>query len=1009
MAAGLPKSLVPIFVAAAIDTKTDPRLVAAGTLLELENMYLLRTGELRLRNGFAALAEAIPVTRTRDNLFAMPGGVIGAISTGSLAPEPAHVRNLQKYIPPGSGVPAGWQYAARKNAFPFPSASATISGIASESSFAISNSIPDLVDGSVAVANGIQLTSWVELATGNMNYTIQKLAGGQSLDGGSLVVASNGRPPICCNGGNGYLCLFYLDTAGTPSLQALNFSSGIYAGASTIVLTGVSAAQPWFDVKPIPGGNLIAVAYRASGGGVSCLVYDPSTQAVTVGPVNTAAADASFCLGWMDNPGGGSVWLATAGATAGVIVRSITAATMAVNGTRAIDATATSNVRQITGHITGPGTYKVLWEVVGSPTYNSFVNLGSWNGSAAASAPLASSFGLYSRTFLANDGLYYFIGAYDSALQPAYSVIGVDVYDPSFPRIFSSACQIFPATGGGRRASQASLANVAAGISGSLVPLARKQQLTTATGIVTGLRGMTMAEVIISSRYYRPRELGGTFFLPGGIVQRDDGVTVEAATVPFFLETPTLASSATGSMTASGSYTYRLVLKRIDATGRITRSAGSIAAPITLGAGDGRVTATFQNPRLLPADWETYYVELYRAGPAAAGAVNFNKIGEAIPPLFSASDTVTFVDSMSDVNAALGEILYSTGNILENFEPPACNLLEVNGGRVWIVSAEDPTILWFSKEYKPGAGIGFNPTLTIRVTGDGYGAITALAAMDGRLVVFKSSAIYVISGDGPTDAGQGSFNPPQAVSLSVGTILPGSVVHTPDGIMFQAAAGIYLLDRGLGLTYIGKPVEKYTLAAGVVDASLVTGQTQARFVMASGRCLVYDYDKKCWSTFTLRVDASTIVACADIPSGWCYARADGVVMQETPGVFADVNTTSTAIIPRIGFPNLDLAGINGYQRVYGIQVLGEYVGDHVLEATVVYDYGRFTEPTRSKVVTAAQPYQYEIKLAAQKCSSFQLTLSASQAAGSGGFRLSGISVEVGLKKGSQIGYRNRTT
>ena len=81
--------------------------------------------------------------------------------------------------------------------------------------------------------------------------------------------------------------------------------------------------------------------------------------------------------------------------------------------------------------------------------------------------------------------------------------------------------------------------------------------------------------------------------------------------------------------------------------------------------------------------------------------------------------------------------------------------------------------------------------------------------MDGRLVVFKRAVIQAITGAGPNDLGQGAFNPPQAASTAIGTSIPGSVVAMPDGIMFQSSKGIWLLDRGLGLTYVGAPVEQY--------------------------------------------------------------------------------------------------------------------------------------------------------------------------------------------------------
>ena len=82
MGAGLQKTLVPVFNAGGIDTKSDPRLVPAsgpGSLLELENMYMLRNGELRLRNGFTKLAASRAIN-SADNLFVTAQGGLGTVA-----------------------------------------------------------------------------------------------------------------------------------------------------------------------------------------------------------------------------------------------------------------------------------------------------------------------------------------------------------------------------------------------------------------------------------------------------------------------------------------------------------------------------------------------------------------------------------------------------------------------------------------------------------------------------------------------------------------------------------------------------------------------------------------------------------------------------------------------------------------------------------------------------------------------------------------------------------------
>jgi hypothetical protein len=681
-------------------------------------------------------------------------------------------------------------------------------------------------------------------------------------------------------------------------------------------------------------------------------------------------------------------------------------AALAVTATLAIDATATANVNSVTGHITtGATTYKVIWDITATPAYNTRIRLGSVNAGVASVTTGMRSVGLLSRSFkLGQD--YHFLAAYESASQSTTFVLRQP--SNSGTNVLSVA-ELMNGNGGKRLVRNSVPTSVVALGSAFLAAVVRQTRTVAANGTFTSARTPVNVRMVVATPPTRPQELGGTMFVPGGHVLQITGGVQNVAVHPVYLEPPACVGAGGGSMTAGGVYQYCTVAVLLDAAGRVCRSAPSTPTSVTLGGGDGTCNLTIPSLRIYAgsANIRRLVLEVYRAGPAAAGNTTFNLVGSVANPDQNTTDTVAFADTMSDANAAAGELLYTSGNVLENLPPPSCSLLTTSGNRVWVVSSENPTELWPSKELKAGAGLGFHDRIKVRVDGDGYGAITALASMDGRVIAFKSTAVYVVSGDGPNDAGQGAFAAPQAVSLSVGTVLPGSVVSTPDGIMFQAAQGIYLLDRGLGLTYIGAGVEQYTLAASVVDASLVAGTTKVRFVMASGRMLTWDFFHKRWTTHQLRVGSSTVIGCADLPTGWVYARADGKVFQETPAVYSDVDGTSTAIVPRIGFPPLALANLNGFQRLSHVEVLGEYVGDHTLAVDFEYDYSGAVAETRTKAITAGA-YQYDIKPAQQKATAVKITLRTSvQAAGSGAFRLSGLTLWAAMKRGTGVPYTKR--
>jgi hypothetical protein len=75
------------------------------------------------------------------------------------------------------------------------------------------------------------------------------------------------------------------------------------------------------------------------------------------------------------------------------------------------------------------------------------------------------------------------------------------------------------------------------------------------------------------------------------------------------------------------------------------------------------------------------------------------------------------------------------------------------------------------------------------------GDITALKAMDDKLIIFKENAIFYLSGDGPNNLGQqDTFIEPQLISSDIGCSVKNSVVLTPAGIFFKSHKGIHLLE-----------------------------------------------------------------------------------------------------------------------------------------------------------------------------------------------------------------------
>jgi hypothetical protein len=1002
---------VPIVVSGGLDTKTNPKLVRPGAALQIDNMYQQRPGEWRVRNGMTTQASTGYSVASAPLLYQSPSGTgVSAVTRGL-----ANAAGTTAYAVPARfgplGAGSGWESASGSAGlrFPYPAYTARTDAL-------FSDLAADLFDGDLAAIGS--LTS-VTTKTSNQVKFFDRTTG-RAEDYTGII----GTPPITpprASATTAYLVSVSLSGAGPYSINIVTFSTaGVWASYVPASLAGVvAAAQPWFDVVQNPGTDVVSIAYRDTAGGVSVASVNASTGVVTIGPTNFPAIDASMCLGWMNwvDNSTALVTLATAGTVNGVRWYRFTTAALANTGSLTIDGTAVANVRQITGHWDAiAGTSVVLWEVTSATSrlYDKVLRgLGS-----GGTLTLAPSFALYSRTAKGADGRWYFVGAYDSTVQGSYTLLTVDDFVNAHGQNRSAPmCIAMAGEGGGRRAAQSSVTNVIASGSTFMAALPRNKRVTIAG--VSSQQGRVMQLATFSdmaSTGSRARELGGVTYVPGGLVYADDGQSCRPAVVPRYPEAPTLTPGNFGAtppwnMTPSKTYGYRLVIKRRDASGRIMRSAASVPVTVTLGPGDNGVTITYPNPYLA---WDDYAaldsMEFYRVGPIEDGKTLYNLV--STQALSGNTDTFSTADPTSDAVAATGEVAYFTGNVEENIAPPSCSLLEVNGGRVWTVNAEDPTELRYSKQSKAGTIPGFTPDFTLRIDGDGKGGITALGSMDGLLYVFKDGAIWAVGGEGPNDTGAGSFSPPQIVSRETGVPagLARSVVSTPDGLMFQSTRGIYLLDRGRGLTYIGSPVEAYTIANSVVDASTVRGTTQARFLMASGRCLVWDYQVKQWSTFILPVGGSTVTGCVDTAAGWYVVTADGKLRLEVAGATTD---DGTAIVPVISLPHLNFAGLSGYQRLYSLDILLDVVGNHVISVDAEYNYsGALTGSPKTKGLTTANPtaqVQYLPPDGAAKCTAMRPVITVNGNPVNGTFRLTGVTATVGIKSGTNISDGQRLT
>jgi hypothetical protein len=239
--------------------------------------------------------------------------------------------------------------------------------------------------------------------------------------------------------------------------------------------------------------------------------------------------------------------------------------------------------------------------------------------------------------------------------------------------------------------------------------------------------------------------------------------------------------------------------------------------------------------------------------------------------------------------------------------------------------------------------------------------------------------------------------------------------------MFQSSKGIYHINRALWVSYIGSDVEGLSVGQTITSAQLIPTTNQVRFTLDSGIALVFDYLMHQWSVFKpLNAVDSTIWN-----GTYCYLRPDGKVMQEAPGVYTD---NGSWIKLKIVTAWLAWNGLQGYQRVREMMILGGYASPAGLQVGVAYDYnpaitqtdyiaspitsvwgidsvwgGNPAVPTDSTVWGGVySPSQWRVFMTQQKCEAVQVSLEdhPSGTIIGEGISISGFSFEVAGKGGA---------
>ena len=430
-----------------------------------------------------------------------------------------------------------------------------------------------------------------------------------------------------------------------------------------------------------------------------------------------------------------------------------------------------------------------------------------------------------------------------------------------------------------------------------------------------------------------------------------------------FMHPPTITSVlqfASGNLGA-GKYEYVATYARANDDGSITESPPSLPFTIT---SPGNVNAILGISTYAMAGYSTAAIPgdvlilVYRT--SANGTV-LNRIQEdpfTGTPLLNVTNVpgVIFADNNADATIAPNPELYTSGDVFDNVCPSICTIAARVRDRVYLSGTPDGFTVYYSDPVQNSGTTNFHDEQVIYA--DDGGPVTAIGAVDSNTFIFKASSIYVVYGVEGTNNGSGNTlsNPTKVPTGDIGCISQASIVTVPQGIMFQSARGIELLDRNLSIQFIGEPVKDATSGQAVVDAIEVPTQYQVRFFLGNGSVAVYSITTGEWSTFNYPFVTGASLSATTYQGVVTWLSVGPTIQQEMPGVYLDAfvnDLTGQWITSAFTTGQITLGeGLQGYRRYQVLQMLGTWAGESGATISVSADYG--TSPVQSAAWTSAQ-------------------------------------------------------
>ena len=995
-----------------LQTKVDPKIAATGSYETINNFIMNRYPELVKRDGVGLVG----VSTSPSNIISAYNYLneVGVITNNSIY---AYVPSTDQYQKKG----------------------ATASPIASAKTI-IANTYTQSNCDSDITASSILGAVW-EDSRGGVRCSIKDLTTDTFIVSDYNISATGVKPKVTSAGN---FLLFSWVEASTTTLKCIryNISGSVFSSINTIN----ASLSSNFTYDCIPALNHVAFAFSTTAVSPDTIVgcyWNINTNTLGTGtdglptPLSLAITNSSsnpVAISLAIDPTDSYIVCTVYNSSKQVYTKSFTVFLAILTSELQVSSATTDVGYAITSCVDSLNNTHIFYSSFNS-LHNSFQALVTSNVTTPAVSYNRSFYlqmGLASKAFWYS-GNAYVILSYVSSLQQTF--FGVRDDGACYGRFLATLAGGMPT-----KSNSISSFNVRPDRANTFViALPKTTKIVVSTTSYNTTTSIFTEQINFTPNTIDNKVLGKSLNIAGGYLKQYDGSdTIFEQGFHIYPEQPSLAQSTTGSI-ANGTYSYIACWEWVDNQGQLIRSTPSIPTTVTTTGSNGTVTITVRtlsitNKETRWGDTRTAVVlAIYRTLTLGTTYYRVNQLVSEYVYNDPTTQTIVYTDTKADTSISSNSLIYTTGSVFDNITLPSVNLMSTSKNRIIAAGTDtEPNRVYYSKEKEEGIGIEFSNELSFIVDGLG-GDITAVATMDDKIVIFKKSLAFYVSGQGMDKVGTGSFTTPQLISADCGCIYPQSIVLTGKGIMFQSQKGIYLIDQTLNITYVGQAIDVITTKAlnfQMTSAINLPDQNQVFFTDTANRVLVYDTYFDQWYTHTFNFSP---VSATILGNNW-YVTSSSNMYKQIPNQPYD--GTGDSIVSTLKTNWININQMEGFGRIYAIMLLGDNANlAHTLKVNLYYDFkdepGEILSITPTNLAAPAYgidspygsgtpyggsfdgTYQFVIRPKIQKCSSIQIEIIDSFPDGSitNSYKFTGLSLVVGIKSGWNKGlsYTRRLT